>query len=493
MGRDAYWLRGGVVVIIGALASTVIAFTGLAAETDDPAHDLVSMYNVSLHLDGPRVAYLAGALVLTVCWLSLGRGVRETTVSARSMRLVAAVWSLPQLLVPPVASRDVWAYAGQAAAWVHGVDPYRHGSIGRYSAYVGQQWQHTASPYGPIWVLLAAMVVVVAGSHVMAAVVLLRFLCVLGVVLVAAALPRLTRTLGGNDAVAVWALCASPLTIAVIVGGAHNDALLGGLIAVAFWCAFGDGRRSTTLWPAAALLTIAAEVKLPAAICLAFLPLVWLACSPAARGSTVDALSVIRAGAEVIGVAAVIAVPTSVIPRLGIGWLDQLNSAESGIVWISLPVLIGFLWTALAHNPVQLHVVVNRVPDVVGAVAAGGVVALLAGWFAAIRRHPAHYAAAAVAGSVLLSLTVQPWYAIWAFLLAASLLLSPLVIRAATVMLVAVTLSMHPDGSSWLAKPPLVAAIAVALLVVYLTWRPSPAHPLSTAAAVDPPTRDRQF
>ena len=68
---------------------------------------------------------VAGLGLMVWAWLSVGRevlaGVRHRLVP------MAAWWSAPLLLMPPLFSRDAWSYAAQGALVAKGYDPYSVG------------------------------------------------------------------------------------------------------------------------------------------------------------------------------------------------------------------------------------------------------------------------------------------------------------------------------------------------------------------------------
>ena len=120
----------------------------------------------------------AGVVLLLVGWWRLRSAAAGDVVRA------AWLWAVPLLIAPPLFSRDVYAYAGQARLVLVGLDPYTHGPAdapGPLADEVDAVWGHAASPYGPVFLRLAALVARVTGQHPMAAAYGLRLLAVLGV------------------------------------------------------------------------------------------------------------------------------------------------------------------------------------------------------------------------------------------------------------------------------------------------------------------------
>ncbi len=68
-------------------------------------------------------------------------------------------------MTPPLFSRDVYSYLAIGSMMVHGFNPYDAGpydTLGDADPYAHQvdvRWQHTASPYGPVYLLIAQAVV----------------------------------------------------------------------------------------------------------------------------------------------------------------------------------------------------------------------------------------------------------------------------------------------------------------------------------------------
>jgi hypothetical protein len=307
---------------------------------------------------------LLGVPLLVVAWWRL------RAASVRAVLAAAGLWSVPLLVAPPLFSRDAYAYAAQAHLVVRGLDPYTHGpadAAGPLSAEVDPVWLHTRSPYGPVFLRLAALVQ--PGEHPYAAVLLLRLLAVVGVALLAWGVLRL----GGS----VWLAVANPLVLLHAVGGAHNDALMAGLLVA------GVALAPVSLAAAAALVTIGALVKLPAVIGLAFLPFL-------GRAPRVRAVLVVG------GSAAATALLLTLVSGLGWGWVHTLNAGEARRSLLSVSTGLGVL--------------IRSVPvgHAVGLALAAGCCAWLLWRDRSVRGLGLALLAVAVLGPV-----VQPWYLLW--------------------------------------------------------------------------------
>ena len=334
---------------------------------------------------GRAVSYVlcaAGVLGLLVCWWRLKDAGHVLLLRA------TAAWSAPLLLTPPLLSRDVYAYAGQAHLVAVGLNPYTHGPVdapGPLAAEVDDVWGPAPSPYGPVFLRLASWLV--PGEHVILAVVLLRLLAVAGLALLAWSLLRFTDRPGP----AVWLAVANPLVLLHAVGGAHNDVVMAGLLVAGLAVASRPG--CSRLVAGAALITVAALVKVPAAAALGFLPLM----HPGPR---------LRGYAAVAGTALVSGAAVTVACNLGWGWLETLGAGNPRRSLLSVSTGAG---TLLANAFGE---------DAVGAAhSVGLLLAAACGLLLLIRAPrigPVRALGLALLAAVVLGPVVQPWYLLWA-------------------------------------------------------------------------------
>jgi hypothetical protein len=208
-----------------------------------------------------------GGLLVLVARSPLGR----LWADARSARWAIALVVALELIVfagPILLSTDVFSYIAYARMGVvHGINPYLHGPIAIRGdvvyKYVGGDWRHTETAYGPLYTLL---------SYPLA---LLGFVGALWAMKVGALLAsagtlaltwRCARQRGLNPVPALLAVGANPLYVIYGVGGAHNDLLMTLLMMTAVSLAFAD--RDT---PAAAAVLAGALVKVTAVALLPFM------------------------------------------------------------------------------------------------------------------------------------------------------------------------------------------------------------------------------
>lgn len=379
----------------GVLGSVLLALGGLVTQVLPWSTPLAS-YPVLESLRESGEGRMLG-LVLTMAGLALlGSAWLQLLARAESLPVVhraAAAWSLPLLLAPPLFSRDGWSYAAQGVLTHIGLSPYVWTpSIldGQVREAVDPMWMWTPAPYGPIPLAWGSAVAGLTDNPWLM-VVGYRVFALLGLALLAWAVPRLARAAGSDPLRASAIVLACPLTIVHGIGGVHNDLVMVALMAAALAVAL-DGR-----WMLGATLAgAAAAVKIPggaAAIGVALVSLpVLAALVPRLRRLTVIAvvsLAVVLASGLAIGV--------------GVGWAHALNTP------------------GLVHTPLSITTQVGLLTDQVTLLRTAGLwLALGYAAYVALRGRtgdPA-YAVRAVAlvttAMVVLSPAVHAWYLLWA-------------------------------------------------------------------------------
>jgi alpha-1,6-mannosyltransferase len=399
---------------------------------------------------GTAAVALGVVLLLGAWWL-----VRPHLDGAapRAVVRAAAAWSLPLLVAPPLFSRDVYAYAGQALAASQGLDPYSDGPGavgGEVAANVDEVWRDTPSPYGPAFLGPASLLLRLT-SEVDAAVLLLRLLAVTGLVLTAVALPVLARAGGVPVTHALWLGLASPLGLLHGVAGAHNDALMVGLVLAG--AALAVRTTGPAGWAAVgALVALAGLVKAPALAALPFL-LMAVATWPAR----------LRAASAGLGGATLTAAGVTWATDLGWGWLEAL---DAGRARPSLFSPTTGLATLLGGGEVGEAVLLTGLGV---ALLLGAALLVLAPRLGAVRA-----LGLALLALVVLSPTVLPWYALWAVVPLAATAGPPLAagLGAACAVL---CLLVQPSGRVLIRPPlyglPLLLAAAVGLVTAQVLRR----------------------
>lgn len=346
----------------------------------------------------------AGLIALVTSWWRLGRLTASgSAVGGREMVVTLWWWAAPLALGAPMFSRDVYSYVAQGAMAARGWDVYAGGPSvlhGPISAGVDWLWRDTPAPYGPVFVWLAAHVLRMTGEHVFAAVVGMRVLAVSGFALVVWAVRRLAVAAGVSEAGALWLAVLNPLTLVHLVGGAHNDAVMLGLML----CGLVLARRGRLAW-GAVVITLAMLVKMPAGFALLFL----IPEQFGGRGGPVRRAVVVTTAS-----AATTVVATAVL-GYGYGWISALGTPAMSPGVLSLTGDVGRLLGALM-GPLGLaapHTVVaaTRLAGV-----AAALVALPFWLWRMPRLGPERALGVALLTVVVLAPAVQPWYFLWGLL-----------------------------------------------------------------------------
>ncbi|MFD1150957.1 polyprenol phosphomannose-dependent alpha 1,6 mannosyltransferase MptB [Saccharothrix hoggarensis] len=432
---------------LGALGALLITVGGMGAGAVLRRDPLLSgtFLNAVRYGHGRDLAtavVFAGVALLVYSWVKLGRMVRAGEVGGRGVVLAAAAWTAPLIIAPPLYSRDVYSYLAQGAVLLRGFDPYTTGASALtlpLGGNVASLWQDTPSPYGPLFLLLASSVVAVTGDNVIMGAVLMRLAVLGGLVLLAWATPGLARHLGGRTSVALWLTVANPFVIAVGIGGAHNDILMVGLMAVGVLMVL-DRKHVLGI----AVIALAAAVKATAVLVVPFLVWVWVArMSGPARQRFFKACAV--GGVAFVGVFAL----STLAAGVDLGWINVLQSQTPLLTWMSLPCAAA----ELLYHSVGRHVPGATYEGFLGFFRTAGVyvlgVVLVRQWWLAraggvdaVRR-----AAIALLAASVLAPSVLPWYFTWALALAAAFAWKDRWLAVAAGVSVWMVLVTLPDGT----------------------------------------------
>ena len=214
------------------------------------------------------VFVVASLATLAALWWLLQRWAGYGWVSSRLARLTWLAWSLPFVLGPPLASRDVWAYAAQGTLAQRGFDPARVPvsalGPGPLLAAVDPRWRETRPPYGGFAVLLERVGVVLGGGSQLGTVLALRAIAVASVVVMVLGAAQLVRAELRPRTILL--IGCNPIVLIHLVSGAHLDAAAAALLVAGLLVA-DRGHRCAGV----ALCCLAGTVKFPA-----FLGAVWL-------------------------------------------------------------------------------------------------------------------------------------------------------------------------------------------------------------------------
>jgi hypothetical protein len=347
--------------VLGAVGTTAIVvgalLGGQSFETQLPGAWFFGMPGGLLGSVGtndslPPTASIAlvfgGLILLTRVWLGLLRLLKEHPgFPVKRIVLVALIWAIPLLLAPPLFSRDVYTYAAQGEMMSHHINPYSYGPsvLGStpFNNFGDPFWSGAESPYGPTFLAIDGVADQASGHIFLVDLVLLRLVEVAGIALIAAATPTLARAVKRDPAHAVLLGAGSPLVLLSLLAGAHNDALMLGLLLAGLAVA----KRFGTV-PGIILCALAAGVKSPAALGVLFLGWAWAGPSASTRrriGHTLAAALIASATLEA----------TSAVSGTGWGWLHTTSTAGAAFTGVT-PVNVAARAVSIASHVVQLPV-----------------------------------------------------------------------------------------------------------------------------------------
>ncbi|MEU2241613.1 polyprenol phosphomannose-dependent alpha 1,6 mannosyltransferase MptB [Streptomyces sp. NPDC018338] len=389
---------------LGAAGSLAVAVGGWAAGTLPVrgGWGLWEPRGSALTLAGALLAYLGLTLLVAAWWrygVLLARGVRDGVLRT------LALWTAPLLLAPPLYSADVYSYIAQGAMVLEGHDVYGGGpsvlgpgDLGAdAAASVGGHWTDTPAPYGPVFLLLAEVVVKATGGAVVPAVLGMRLIALGALALIVWAVRGLGGGAGGRDG-AVWLAALNPLLLIHAVAGMHNDGLMIGLMLGGVLLAV-RGR-----WVLGCVLVgLAMMVKSPAAVALLFIGVMIARRDGGARG--------VAKGLVLPGlVAGAVAMGATLAAGTGFGWLRTQSVAGAIHTALSATSDLGLgLGLLVADDPDPVKGVVQKL----GLAVAVAVILVLAwrAWRGVL--DPVLGLGLSLVALVALSPMVQPWYLLW--------------------------------------------------------------------------------
>jgi alpha-1,6-mannosyltransferase len=474
--------------LLGFLGAALITTGGLGSGSTKQHDPLLE----SLHLSWLRyghglvlssVLLWIGVTLMLSAWLWLGRRALAGDASEYAMVASAAFWLTPLLLSVPLFSRDTYSYLAQGALLRDGLDPYAVGPIDNPNALldnVSPIWTITTAPYGPAFIMIARLVTMLVGNHVIVGTMLLRLCMLPGLALLVWATPRIARHVGANVPIALWICVLNPLVIIHLMGGVHNEMLMVGLMAAGIALTFE--RRPVA---GIAVIAVGMAVKATAGLALPFMVWVWMRQLRDRREYPAMKAFLVASAATVLIVVGVFAV-LSGVAGVGLGWLTALAGSVKIINWLSLPTAA----TNLVHAVGGLFFSVSfyktlQITRAIGIAIIAMALPLL--WWRF--RHDDREALTGIAWVmlvvVLFAPAALPWYYSWPLAVVAPLAQSRRAVASIAAFSTWIMVIFKPDGAhgmySW---PHVLLATAVALFV----WRVlnRPAHPELPSDAVQP-------
>jgi hypothetical protein len=447
--------------LLGLTGSVVLALGGETAGAL-PVRELPALASGRAALG--LVGVYFGVVLLIAAWGLLGRVIRgPEPPSPRALLVVLAVWATPLLLAPPLFSRDVYSYLAQGAMVDAHIDVYTHGPAmlgGPLADEVAPVWQRTATPYGPVFLAVSSALSGLTRGEVPAGLFGMRVVALLGVALMAAALPRLARHSGADPAAALWLGALNPLVLLHLVAGAHNDAIMLGLLGVGLVAALGPvagpGRRTR-------------HARRPRQGPRRARPRRRRGPPGAGRPQPREAVATTAAAALATTVAATAAAGT------GYGWIGALKTPVSPEN-LSPTSVLGRATGALLQGPRQRPRPL-RPARLARPRPRGHRRRLLAIWLRSPRLSPVYALGLSLAAVAVLGPAIRPWYALWGLFLIAAAAPSTSVRHRVAAVTGALALAVLPSGSPPDAEQ-LALAVSGGMLALVVLWQ---AHQTTTA------------
>jgi hypothetical protein len=430
------WRRVG---LAGAVL-TAISATGVG---DLPATDELGGWP-GLFGSHPRawpavlLAYL-GLTLIVGAWWQLGTVTRGMPGRLSFVLRTAVLWALPLAVAPPMYSRDVYSYLAQGALYASGMDPYQVGPSalgGALASNVSAIWQDTPAPYGPLFLGVASVVTTLTGQHIVLAVLMMRAVMIGALAGTTLCMIPLARRFGVDPATAVWLGVLNPLTLAHVVSGAHNDALMVMFMIAGVLLAVRERPVA-----AAILLGLAVLVKLPAAVALAVVV-------PAMARRLHGRHRMLRGGLAVGALAVLTMLAITVLLGTWSGWVSALSDTARIRNGLSLSTNVGIVINTLGWFIGQGSGSIDAVGIVREAgVAAAAVLTLLV--LARTRGRPVYALALIMFAVVLLGPVVHPWYLLWGIVPLAVSTRDPRIVNRVALLIIGLVLYPMPWGEGF--------------------------------------------
>lgn len=416
------------------------------------------------------VAVYGGMVLMFSAWLKLFRLTRMYTgIPVARIVPVLVAWLVPLLVVAPLFSHDAYSYVGQGEQMTRHVSPYLYGpyTLGSggnpYADYTDPIWLNVTSPYGPVFLTFGDIIMRLGNHSYLGGLVGFRLLAVLGMVMLAVFLPRLARSYGLDPTRAFVLGVLNPLLLLHLVGGAHNDSLMMGLLIAGL--ALAAERRPVL---GIIVCSLGALVKVPALIGVAYIGWDWLGGDLTWRQRI---RPILKAGAVsfvvLVLVSELLSVATGV--SLGFGWVSALSNPGTVRSWMDpatgVADLVSHIVSGLGFGG-HGHVIITIFRGIGGLAAIVICLRMLRGARGGISSLKA--IGVSMLAVVLLGPVVQPWYLVWGIVLLAPLAVGRIRTVVIGLSIVSSFLGL-PGGRALLGQightNPLVLALFCALLV----------------------------
>lgn len=265
---------------------------------------------------GMGLAMLVAIIALLATWIVTFVVAVRTRLSERQLWSLAAMWSLPFVIGPPLLSTDVFAAVARGLLSQAGISPYskppsRLGDLRIVDA-IDPTWRGAQSSDGPLSTLLGHLVATLCAGAVVPAVLVFRFLALVSVVVVGRCARELAT--GRRRQTAQCLTILNPLVMLFVVSAAQ---LVGVLLALLLVALVAVRRRR---WAAAAVTFALAAALKPVALVAVPVLIAYHAFGQARR-------EIARRVARDVGLVAVVfAALTAAVPH-GLGWIADMGEA----------------------------------------------------------------------------------------------------------------------------------------------------------------------
>ena len=400
----------------GALLMAIGSLGAGALPVPNPAFGLRLLGLPSRNATVSIAITYAGMAMVVLGWLWLGRLLKRdqnggTPLAKGFITRTMVLWALPLWVAPPLFSKDVYSYLAQSAIAAHGMDPYQLGPADALgiddplTRSIPTVWRSTPAPYGPLFLYLGRGITALTGNDVVLGIFAHRLLAICGIAAIWWALPKLSSRLGLDPRSALWLGVANPLVLFHLFSGVHNESLMLGLMLAGLEIGLS---RSVLL--GTVLITLSADIKVPALLALGFLGM-W-----AARERGGRLLDVLKVGVSMLVVFGAVMLAVAYGTGLGFGWIDTLDIPTLIRSWVSVSTDLGLAGGQLGilaglgdHTTAVL-----TLTRVLGGVVSGGMCLWLLLGTLRGRIDPITGVGCGLGAVVLLSPTVHPWYLLWA-------------------------------------------------------------------------------
>ncbi|MBH0121775.1 alpha-(1-_6)-mannopyranosyltransferase A [Rhodococcus sp. CX] len=486
----------GNAALLGAVGAALLAFGSFGAGSvrrQDPLLEemFLSWLRFGHGLLLSTILVWTGVLLMIAAWVRLGRSARAGLVSLRDTWKVLSVWVVPLLIATPLFSRDAYSYLAQGAMLRDGFDPYVDGPVvnpGILLDNVSNVWKTTTTPYGPVHLLLGAGITSLTGDNVVLGTWLWRLTMLPGLVLMAWAVPKLARRMGGDPTIALWLAVLNPLVLIHLVGGVHNELLMVGLMMAGIVLVL-ERRHVGGI----ALVSLGAAIKATAGLALPFLVWVWMVHErDRAREEGRDPAAPVRLFVKTAGIGVVVFAAVfgaaSALAGVGIGWLTALSGSSKIINWLSLPTMMAHVVTWFTPWRLGPVLDVTRMICMVALL----VILVWAWWrFRRTERDAVLGIVVVLTAVTVLSPAALPWYYSWPLAVAAAFAMSTRTLMVLVGLSTWLMVIFNPDGSIGMYNAAHVAVAIFVSVVAALSLRTvDPLH-LRSRRPAPAPTADR--